>query len=111
MLVAATKSLASLSPALADPDRPLLPDVTIVRDISVRIAVAVISQAVDEGLATERDIPVEEGEGEGKAGLEEWVREQMWEARYRSLRRVGREGAGKAARGEEGVGGGRREGR
>ncbi|KAI4121259.1 MAG: hypothetical protein LQ347_006913, partial [Umbilicaria vellea] len=76
MLVAAVKALASHSPALQDPDKGLLPDVTNVRDISVSIAAAVIRQAVDEGLATQEEIPVEEGE----EVLEEWVREQMWEA-------------------------------
>lgn len=106
MLVAAVKALASHSPALHDPDKGLLPDVTNVRDISVSIAAAVIRQAVDEGLATQEGIPVEEGE----EVLEEWVREQMWEPRYRTLVRVEMRGAGKAARGEEGVAG-KREGR
>lgn len=54
------------------------------REISVQIAKAVIQQAVEEGLATERDIPAAAGE-EGDAELEDWVSEQMWEARYRDL--------------------------
>lgn len=107
MLVAAVKALAAQSPALADPDRGLLPDVVNVRDISVRIAAAVIRQAVEEGLATEEGIPVDEGE----EVLHEWVREQMWEPRYRALRRVEKGVAGKTAKGEAGVGGGLREGR
>lgn len=101
MLVAAIKALAAQSPALHDPDKGLLPDVTNVRDISVRIAAAVISQAVDEGLATQEGIPV----GEGEKVLQEWVREQMWEPRYRPLERVQRGGAGRVARGEAGVAG------
>lgn len=108
MLVAAVKALASHSPALRDPDKGLLPDVINVRDISVSIAAAVIRQACEEGLATQEGIPV--GEGEAEEVLEEWVREQMWEARYRRLERVEKGEAGKAARGEAGVAG-KREGR
>jgi malate dehydrogenase (oxaloacetate-decarboxylating) len=83
MLVAAVKALAAQSPALQDPDKGLLPDVVHVREISVHIACAVIRQAVEEGLATMEGIPREEEE------LEEWVREQMWDAAYRPLRAVG----------------------
>ena len=82
MLVAAVKALAAQAPALRDPDRGLLPDVVDVREISVHIARAVIKQAVDEGLATEKDIPTEDAE------LEEWVRAQMWEPKYRPLVKV-----------------------
>ena len=82
MLVAAVKAIAAQSPALKDPDKGLVPDVIDVREISVHVAKAVIRQAVEEGLATERGIPDDEGE------LEEWVREQMWEARYRPLVRI-----------------------
>ncbi|ERF69853.1 hypothetical protein EPUS_05395 [Endocarpon pusillum Z07020] len=79
MLVAAVKALAAQSPALKDPNRGLLPDVTEVREISVKIAMAVIKTAVDEGHAQREDIPKDDGE------LEEWVRVQMWEAKYREL--------------------------
>ena len=82
MLVAAVKALAAMSPALKDPDKGLLPDVVDVREISVKIAKAVIKQASDEGLATEKGIPTNDDD------LDEWVRAQMWEARYRTLKRV-----------------------
>ena len=82
MLVAACKTLASQAPALKDPDKGLLPDVVDVREISVKIASAVIRSAVEEGLATEEGIPGDERE------LESWVRAQMWDARYRVLRKV-----------------------
>ncbi|MCJ1411514.1 NAD-dependent malic enzyme, mitochondrial [Ptychographa xylographoides] len=82
MLVAAVKALAAMSPALKDPDKGLLPDVVDVREISVKIAKSVIKQAVDEGLATETGIPDDDGE------LDIWVREQMWEPKYRALKRV-----------------------
>lgn len=99
MLVAAVKSIAAQSPALKDPTKGLVPDVTNVREISTLVAKAVILQAVEEGLAREKEIPETEGE------LEEWIREQMWEPRYRPLRRMDREKAGKFGRGELGVGG------
>ena len=79
MLVAAVKALAAQSPALQDPDKALLPDVSQAREVSVQIAKAVIRQAVQEGLATEEGIPGEEKE------LDEWVRAQMWVPRYRPL--------------------------
>lgn len=82
MLVAATKALAAQAPALKDPDAGLLPDVTNVRKISVQIAAAVIKQAIKDGLAQEKDIPNNDQE------LEEWIREQMWHAEYRPLKKV-----------------------
>jgi len=100
MLVAATQALAAQAPALRDPKAGLLPDVRDVREISVAVAVKVIKTAVGEGLAQVQGIPDDEAE------LEEWVREQMWEPRYRRLRRVDVEEADKAARGEVGIQGG-----
>jgi len=100
MLVAATKALAQQAPALKDPDAGLLPDVTSVREISVKIAAAVIKQAVKDGLNQEKDIPEDEGE------LEEWIREQMWTPDYRPLRKVRREESTRLARGEAGSKGG-----
>ena len=96
MLVAAVKALAAQAPALKDPDAALLPDVTHVREISVQIAAGVIEQAVKDDLAQEKHIPTE------RKDLEEWIREQMWEAKYRPLRKIDRENAGRAAKGEAG---------
>jgi malate dehydrogenase (oxaloacetate-decarboxylating) len=79
MLVSAVKALAAQSPALNDPDKGLLPDVTQVKEISVKIAMAVIKTAVEEGHAQQKDIPTDD------EGLEEWVRVQMWEPKYRDL--------------------------
>ena len=98
MLVAAVKALAAQSPALKDPNKGLLPDVINVREISVQIAKAVIRQSVEEGLATEKDIPDDDND------LEEWVREQMWEARYRPLVHVEEHKASRHAKGELGIG-------
>ncbi|BDD60511.1 hypothetical protein MAP00_005633 [Monascus purpureus] len=83
MLVAAVMALASRAPALEDPKRPILPDVEDVRGISVEVAKGVIKCAVREGLAQEEGIPASDQE------LEQWVRVQMWEAKYRPLVNVG----------------------
>lgn len=96
MLVAAIKALAAQAPALKDPDAGLLPDVIDVREISVKIAAAVIRQAEKEELNQEKEIPQEEGE------LEEWIRAQMWDAKYRELKKVEVEDASRAAKGEAG---------
>ena len=82
MLVAAIKALATEAPALKDPDKGLLPDVVDVRDISVRIAKAVIRTSQEEGLCQVKDIPADDGE------LEEWVKAQMWEPVYREFKKV-----------------------
>ena len=82
MLVAAVKAIAAQLPALKDPDKGLVPDIMDVREISVHVAKAVIKQAIEEDLATEKKIP------ENDKDLEEWIREQMWEPRYRPLVRV-----------------------
>jgi len=97
MLVAATKALAAQAPALKDPDAGLLPDVEDVREISVQVAKAVIQTAIEEGLNQEKEIPEDEG------GLEEWIREQMWEPQYRKLVKVQYADASKAAKGEAGA--------
>jgi len=103
MIVAAVKAIAAQSPALKDPDKGLVPEVVNVREISVHIAKAVIKQAIEEGLATEKNIPNDDDED-----LEEWVREQMWEPKYRPLVKVEAHGASRMAKGEMGIGGRRR---
>ncbi|RFU33801.1 hypothetical protein B7463_g2550, partial [Scytalidium lignicola] len=99
MIVAAVKALAEQSPALQDPNKGLLPDVVNVREISVQIARAVIQQAVEEGLATEKDIP------NNNDDLEEWIRDQMWDSVYRPLNLVDMADASRTARGELGIAG------
>ncbi|UQX10096.1 NAD-dependent malic enzyme [Candidatus Mycobacterium methanotrophicum] len=54
MMRAAAAALGDASPALADPDRPLLPDWSDVPDVAVRIAHAVAGQAVADGVAPKR---------------------------------------------------------
>jgi len=101
-LVAATKALASTAPALKDPTAALLPDVTDVRVVSVKIAKAMIQAAVKEGLNEEKDIPSDDEE------LEAWIEDQMWEPRYRPLKLVSPEKGDAQARGEAGVASARR---
>lgn len=100
MLVAAVQALAAQSPALKDPDKGLVPDVAHVRELSVHIAKAVIRQAVAEGLAQEKEIPIPDNDDDNDAAdLEEWIREQMWTPEYRRLNRVDPKSASRAARG------------
>jgi malate dehydrogenase (oxaloacetate-decarboxylating) len=51
MILAGARRLASLSPALKDPDDALLPDVADAPDVSFEVAVAVAEQAISEGIA------------------------------------------------------------
>ncbi|KAI5927208.1 NAD-dependent malic enzyme [Camillea tinctor] len=94
MLVAAVRALAAMSPSLADDTAPLLLGVESARDVSVRVAAAVVRAAVEEGVAAQEDIPTQEEE------LREWIVEQMWEPVYRPLRRVEVEGASRMAKAE-----------
>lgn len=82
MVVAASKALAAKAPVLEDYNKPLLPDVEDVRELSLDVAKAVIKTAVEEGLVQEEGIPSDESE------LEEWIRVQMWEATYRPLEKA-----------------------
>jgi malate dehydrogenase (oxaloacetate-decarboxylating) len=52
MILAGAQRLASLSPALKDPDDALLPDFADAPDVNFEIAVAVAKQAIAEGVAT-----------------------------------------------------------
>ncbi|KZT73367.1 hypothetical protein DAEQUDRAFT_721963 [Daedalea quercina L-15889] len=51
MIIAGARRLASLSPALADPDSALLPDFHDAREVNTEVAIAVAEQALDEGIA------------------------------------------------------------
>jgi len=54
MMRVAAATLGDASPALTDPDQPLLPAVSDVPDVAARIAQAVAVQAVAEGVAPKR---------------------------------------------------------
>ena len=51
MIIAGTQRLASLAPALHDPDLPLLPDFADAPKVNYEVAVAVAEQAIEEGTA------------------------------------------------------------
>ena len=51
MILAGAQRLASLSPALKDPDDALLPDFADAPSVNFEIAVAVAEQAIAEGVA------------------------------------------------------------
>ncbi|KAH8094640.1 hypothetical protein BXZ70DRAFT_1009935 [Cristinia sonorae] len=51
MIVAGTRRLAALSPALKDPDDALLPDFGDAPEVNLEVAIAVAEQAIEEGSA------------------------------------------------------------
>ena len=83
MLVAAVTALAKEAPALKDPKAALVPDVQEARPVSVKIAMAVIRCAVEDGLAQIEDIPVHSDQD-----LKAWVEAQMWDPVYREYEKV-----------------------
>jgi malate dehydrogenase (oxaloacetate-decarboxylating) len=77
MFLAAARAIAELSPAKHDPRANLLPPLPKIRDVSLRVAVAVAKQAEAEGLAP--PVPGRD--------LAEAVRSAMWEPVYAPYRR------------------------
>ncbi|MBE8525946.1 NAD-dependent malic enzyme [Amycolatopsis sp. H6(2020)] len=73
MMRVAAKTLGEASPALADPDEPLLPAWTDVPEIATRIATAVAVQAVRDGVAPEKS----------EDEVAKVVRETRWTPGYR----------------------------
>ncbi|ETN45908.1 uncharacterized protein HMPREF1541_00089 [Cyphellophora europaea CBS 101466] len=82
MLAEGVRALADASPALKDANKGLVPDVDQARPVSVKIAMAVIRAAQDEGLARTSHIPESDEE------LEQWVKAQMWEPTYKRYEKV-----------------------
>lgn len=78
MFFAAARTLADLSPAIGDPDASLFPDLTTIRDVSRRVALAVAKMAQSQGHA-DATTPDE---------LERRLRAKTWTPRYPRLRRV-----------------------
>ncbi|KAI5122919.1 hypothetical protein M0805_007597 [Coniferiporia weirii] len=75
MIIAGAQRLASLAPALRDPDEALLPDFADAKAVNFEVAVAVAETAISEGLA---------GEEESGWDLEE-VRERVKERAWRPV--------------------------
>lgn len=82
MLVAAVSALACEAPAVKEnnPTKELCPGVERAREVSIKIAVAVLKQAAKEHLLQAENVPINEDEE-----LREWVEAQMWQAEYREL--------------------------
>ncbi|KZT27489.1 hypothetical protein NEOLEDRAFT_1060186 [Neolentinus lepideus HHB14362 ss-1] len=73
MIIAGTQRLASLSPALKDPDNALLPDMADAPKVNYEVAVAVAEQAIEEGIA---------GVRWKKEEVRVKLREKQWEPVY-----------------------------
>ncbi|KAJ3968284.1 hypothetical protein EV361DRAFT_805872 [Lentinula raphanica] len=73
MIIAGARRLASLSPALQDPDDALLPDFGDAPAINFEVAVAVAEQAIEEGSA---------GVDWKKEEVREKAREKLWQPVY-----------------------------
>lgn len=80
MFLAAARALSACSTAKSDPTQALYPPPEEVRDVSLRVALAVANTAVNEDLAQ----PYSPSE------LEQRIRGTMWEPRYTTLRHVSR---------------------
>jgi malate dehydrogenase (oxaloacetate-decarboxylating) len=78
MIMAATKALASLSPARADKNAPLLPPIAESRKVSRIVAEAVGRQAMAEGVA----------DPDGNAEFAERIRAYAWEPVYQPYERI-----------------------
>lgn len=73
MIIAGTRRLASLSPALQDPDDALLPDFVDAPSVNFEVAVAVAEQAIEEGVA---------GVDWKKEEVRDKAKEKQWEPVY-----------------------------
>ena len=71
--MAGVHALASLSPALHNPEASLLPDLADVRKVSVEVAAAVVRQAVEDGNATDQET-IDVVQGKGELGLEAYIK-------------------------------------
>jgi len=78
MLWAATQALANTSPALKDPNAPVLPDVTESHLVSSHVATALAEQAIKEAHA----------EYSSNEDLTSFIKRHMWVPKYTKYRRI-----------------------
>jgi malate dehydrogenase (oxaloacetate-decarboxylating) len=81
MFVAAARALSAWSPAQRSLSQALYPPLEEVREVSQRVALAVATAAVDEGLAEPLAPP----------DFDARIRETMWEPRYATVRHASRQ--------------------
>ncbi|KAF8636156.1 hypothetical protein AX17_003751 [Amanita inopinata Kibby_2008] len=82
MLVAGAQRLASLSPALRDPDHGLLPDLEDAPWVNFEVGIAVAEQAVKEGSA---GAPWVEDVKAGRATVRQLASEKVWVAEIQRI--------------------------
>ncbi|WVQ84624.1 hypothetical protein IAT38_006779 [Cryptococcus sp. DSM 104549] len=78
MIIAGARRLASLAPALAEknPDLALLPEFGDAAEVNFEVALAVLEQAVEEGVARAEGVP------EGKEERRKWAEGKRWLPEY-----------------------------
>jgi malate dehydrogenase (oxaloacetate-decarboxylating) len=81
MFLAAARTIAEMSPAKRDPRANLLPPLTELRAVSLRVAIAVATQAIREGLTA----------AVAEADIAAAVHSLMWEPAYAICRRRARQ--------------------
>jgi malate dehydrogenase (oxaloacetate-decarboxylating) len=84
LILAGVKALAELSPLVEDPHGALLPNLGTIRNVTVNVAMAMVRQALEDGVATAKDIP----DGKDNDELRKWVESFMWEPEYCTLERL-----------------------
>ena len=72
MFMVAAKALAECSPAKSNHEANLLPALTDIREVSLRVALAVAKEAIDSGFA----------DFNPKQDLEKYIRGMMWTPEY-----------------------------
>jgi malate dehydrogenase (oxaloacetate-decarboxylating) len=78
MFMAAAKVLAECSPAKHDPEANLLPALTNIRDVSLKVAIAVAKEAIVSGLAHFDETET----------LEQYIQKMMWAPEYLTYRKI-----------------------
>ena len=78
MIMASSEALASCSPMINNADKPLLPPLAQIQDVSKTIALAVYRQAIEDGVT----MPVPD------YVIEQKIKANFWRPEYRTYRRI-----------------------
>ena len=81
LILAGVKALADLSPLVDDPHGALLPNLGTIRNVTVNVAMAMVRQALEDGVATAEGIP----DGKNNHELRSWIESFMWTPEYCEL--------------------------